>query len=101
MDLTNKVLEEYLILQQQIKDGKKILDQVKDACKTRGSFVTKDYACLVDTSHRVGLPGLDEVTRCIQRQTLEALGLIRTTEIVMVKIVSIKKYRVETFKDRL
>ena len=87
MELTNEILREYMALSQEIRDKSKRLETIKQECKQRGSFVTQDFTCLVETTIRTGLPGLEEVTKCIQRNTLEVLGLIRTTQVVSVRIL--------------
>lgn len=96
MELTNEVLEEFLLLNKEVREKSKRLDIIRQACKERGSFVTQDYTCLVDTNTRVGLPSLDEVTKYIQRATLEALGLIRTIPVVTVRVICREEALIET-----
>lgn len=95
MELTNEVLQEFIRLNREIKEKTKRLDRIRQACKERGSFVTKDYLCAIETQTRTGLPSLDEVTKYISRDTLQGLGLIRTTPVVSVRIVSRREYQVE------
>jgi hypothetical protein len=86
MKLNDELLAEYVALNEEVKAKTKRLEEIKKACKERGSFTTKNFMCAIDVQNRVGLPGLDEVTKHIAKETLMVLGLLRTTSVVSVRI---------------
>ena len=97
MELTNDVLKEYFALSREISVKTKRLSLIKQACKDRGSFMTEEYVCLIDVRMRQGLPGLEEVVKCIQHATLEALALIRSTPVITVKVQARCDYHTDPF----
>lgn len=99
MELNDDVLSEYVFLSREIREQSKRLDAIRQECKARGTFATARYVCLVESSSRQGLPGLEEVMKCIRRETLEILGLLRTIPIVSVKVINKEDVHIETVKN--
>ena len=90
MELNDRVLAEYCKLLEEVKSKNRWLEEIKSACKDRGSFATSEYVCTVEKQQRQALPGLDVVCQSIQRDTLEVLGLIKTIQVVTVRIGAIQ-----------
>lgn len=86
MKLNDEILNEFITLNEEIKLKTKRLEEIKEACKQKGSFSTKDFVCSIEVQERLGLPGFNEVIRVIERETLEALNLVRKTKVIIVRV---------------
>lgn len=52
MNITNDILAEAVMLERNIKKFQKRVDEIKAACREKGSFLTKEYVCSVSTQTR-------------------------------------------------
>ena len=96
MKITNECLEELITLEESMKIISKRVDELKTACKERGTFSTGMYACVVSEQTRVGLAGMADVISVVGREVLELHGLIRTTTYLTVKVsrkIPLSEYR--------
>lgn len=89
MELTDKVLDEYLELQEESKAILKRIDEIREALKEKGSFATYNFVCTVWEQERTGIAGLKEVTSAIGMEILMENDLIRTSRFLMVKVAKI------------
>jgi hypothetical protein len=86
-------LEEYLVLSAKIKFLEQRVSEIKEACKTIGSFSTDKYVCAVTDQERRGIAGLSEVEKALGKDLLYQHGLIRLTVFQVVRISEIVNRR--------
>lgn len=91
MKPTEDELRELLVLMDKVKIMSKRIEEIKDFCKERGSFATKNFVCAVLAQQRVGIAPLKEVIDCFGRETLEKYALIKLSEFQIVKVSSISE----------
>lgn len=85
-NITNKILDELMHLEQQSKIIDARITEIRSACKDAGSFSTSKYVCAVTTQTRTGLASLALVETALGRQILEQHNLIKTTEYKTIKV---------------
>lgn len=83
---TDKELEEMIMLQAQIKQMQKRVDEIKKWCRDIGSFYTANYTVSVVKRTRTGLAGLPEVLEFIDAAILNKHGLIRESQYELVEV---------------
>lgn len=86
MKLNDAVLKELVELEAKAKELASRIDEIKSACKEKGSFGTANYVCVVSTQSRTGLAGLKDVAAVVGQKILEQNNLIKTTEYKVVKV---------------
>ncbi len=93
MKLTTTVLDEYLQLKQDADEISKRLEEIRQACKERGSFSTNSHVCIVSGYTKVAMAPLVDVIHAISVETLQQLGLIREIKIINVRVARIEKFK--------
>lgn len=86
-------LEEYLNLTARLKFIQERVDEIKETCKSVGSFSTGKYVCAVTDQERRGIAGLDEVIKALGKDVLYQNGLIRLSVYQVVRVSEIVKRR--------
>lgn len=82
----NELLEEFVFLQKKIKEIDERLDEIKLYLKTKGSFCTGQYACVVYEQQRRAICGLEEAIIKLGVEQLERLEMIKHSKFLVVKV---------------
>jgi len=84
--VTEEMLAELVKLEAEIKAAAKRVDEIKAACKEKGTFSTVHYVVVVSEVHQTRLEGLEKVAAVVGRETLEGAGLIKEISFQTVKV---------------
>lgn len=86
MSAEDLILEEYLKLDREIKEKTKRLEELKEWCKSKGSFATQLFVCALMPRERTSLAPLDEVAAALGKDALERFNLIRRHSFCIVQV---------------
>lgn len=86
MKVTDEMLAELVELESRIKAAAKRVEEIKAACKERGTFSTVNYVVIVSEISQTRLEGLEKVSSVIGRETLQSAGLIKEISFQTVKV---------------
>jgi len=87
MKLNNDVLLELYTLEQEVKEKQKRISEIKEACKSKGSFSTRDFLCQVKVVDREMIGPSDALVNTFGREALTRLGLTYRSKFVTVQTI--------------
>ncbi len=83
---SDKQLREFLEIQQRIKDLEKRLGELKQLCKSVGTFSTDNYAVVIVEQTQERLASLQDVVKIFGYTKLQKYGLINAIKFSVVKV---------------
>lgn len=88
---SDQLLDELLVLEAEIKDMSKRVDEIKKWCKERGSFSTSKYVCAIKTRSMVKLVSLEVATKILGTDMIQECGLTQTITFPVVSVSRLGK----------
>lgn len=95
MILNDEVLKELIKLEKEVKIKSKRIQEIRDACKTKGSFCTFSFVCSVWEQERTAIAGLQECIAALTKEVLEGHELIKTSRFLLVKVAPLLSKKVK------
>ncbi len=82
----DKMLDELLLLEIDVKEKVKRIEAIRTWCKQQGSFSTELHVCSVKSHSRTGLVSLEKAVKALGRDLLENFELINTSTFLTVQV---------------
>lgn len=85
MKIDNEMLRELFALEQEVRKKQKRISEIKDLCRLKGSFATKEFVCSVSEVSREIIGPTQKVLQVFGREALEKAELIYTSKFVTIR----------------
>jgi hypothetical protein len=86
MRSVERALTELLVLEEAIKPMQKRINEIREWCKSQGSFATDNFVVSVKPRNQVRLVGLKAAIEALGIEILESNGLIQEIEVFLVNV---------------
>lgn len=86
MIVNDDLLKELYLLEMDVKHKTKQIEFIKDLCKAKGTFSTRNFVVAVNKQSRTGMAPLDKVKAVFGEDVLKEHNLIVTSEYLTVKL---------------
>lgn len=81
----NGMLKELFNLENEVRKRQKRIAEIKDLCKQKGSFSTKEFICSVNEVEREYVGPIEMVLHIFGREAFETAGVLHKTKYLTVR----------------